>query len=142
MDKIIRNNSPVNPVRLGTAGTLCWLIQGSELVLWSVEVDDAVLLRHKFDRQVLVAAFGVLDGAISPSGSRLEVFAIAFDERISLYSYAKIGMLEELNINISTNNELVTWLAVRPEGIYYGGDEGTLKVVKSREHKWYSCDSE
>lgn len=30
-------------------------------------------------------------------------------------------MIEELNVSLSTNNELVNWIAVRDSGIYFGG---------------------
>jgi hypothetical protein len=45
------------------------------------------------------------------TNNEMEVFAIATNNQISIYSYSST-MLDELNINIGTNNEVVNWMRV------------------------------
>jgi hypothetical protein len=77
------------------------------------------------------------------TNNEMEVFAVATNNNISLYSYSPM-MLDELNINISTNNEIINWMRVQKEGIFYGGDEGVLKFVSNGEtpNQWRYYDSE
>jgi hypothetical protein len=65
-------------------------------------------------------AFGRIRGVIYKNNTEIEVFAIATPNKIRLYNYAEL-MIEELNVSLSTNNELVNWIAVRDSGIYFGG---------------------
>lgn len=47
-----------------------------------------------------------------------------------------------MNITFCTNNERVNWISVQQEGLYYGGDEGCLKVERNANKKWKLDDPE
>jgi|JI9StandDraft_1071089.scaffolds.fasta_scaffold95090_3 hypothetical protein len=70
VDKIMKNNSPMNMNRMGHGGSLCWMINGAELILWSTD-DETVQFRQNFDKVILAIAFGRLDGATAPNGTSM-----------------------------------------------------------------------
>lgn len=67
------------------------------------------------------------------------IVAIATPNKISLYNY-KQNFLDELNISITTSNEMVTWMEVRKQGIFYGGNEGNLKVIRLDSNKKWKLE--
>lgn len=79
---------------------------------------------------------GLLEGVMSYSNEAMLIVAIATTNKISLYNY-KQNFLDELNISVNTSNEIVTWMEVNKAGVYYGGNEGTLKVIRlNSSKKW------
>lgn len=81
---------------MGSYKSMAWIAHERELIVWSPDVNNKVLVRHTFEKAIQALGWGTMAGVgmQTTKTNSLVLLAVAFEEKIALYNYSEMGMLE------------------------------------------------